>query len=906
MIDEGVISILNTLARGSETKTRRICAVILQNMSASKNIRVDMVSRSTCVQVAYNLSSDQDPIVLRCIGITLARLSQEEANWSRIITDGGINALCNVSVKYPTVPGISQTVATAMQLISSHSSHNKQQLTLVQEGCVTAIASLLRLSTDVTTLQQSLLSLCNVLTSKDTHLHIVQQGMLNTLVTLSEHENELMRGLCALAFLNMSVNEDSHKHLINTGVVAALIALSAESAPVIRRRCSATLCNVANYDPGVSRMVADDAIPALVRLMETKDVEAMRNCCAAFCRLCNSADHGKLILESGAVSFVIQGAMHGDLLTKQYCGSLLCVMTAYPSCRIKLVKDFGVLDAFNSLADQDELTKQQCLVAYANLSCEEELHEDMMSKSVVSVIHKLVHTSYQEFSQTCCATAICNLAYYGNRVKILEEQGLNTLLMISMVRSVNDKTKMQCVVALNNLFEEDTMDFLLNEVGTVATLCKTPDEDIANLCARMFNQFSLTLKGQTKMIEKANVLPTLFGLVVKSALTEHGASLSAETRVISAHTMANLIMSKSGDVRRACFKCEPIFWEALTKGLQINDELASLHCIVAFHEMSTIPESRWAVGKTKVTEVLLGVAATSKGEKNERCLKIISMLASYKGTTSKLQSTEIMSNLMNIGQRKMHPSSVTHLANTIQCLTAGYPDLKELLDLGIFNVIRQLMTVDDEEVMQCVACTLRSLLDNPKNIPLLAHEESIKILHTIVSRVSDSDTLYNVAICIFRFAVDDGEGSMADCRDAIAIPTTIQVMQRVVTDADSHGLIAAAMYYFTHDINCTRVFSSEVTVAICADILDQSHDESIQLHMLSALFCISKLSSGRGLLVGPPTNVALRLMTLLKTCSPRLKGSCSKVLRNLSTTATEGLEAGAVKALIELSLDVRH
>lgn len=30
MVEEGVISVLSSLARGSETKTRRVCAVILQ------------------------------------------------------------------------------------------------------------------------------------------------------------------------------------------------------------------------------------------------------------------------------------------------------------------------------------------------------------------------------------------------------------------------------------------------------------------------------------------------------------------------------------------------------------------------------------------------------------------------------------------------------------------------------------------------------------------------------------------------------------------------------------------------------------------------------------------------------------------------------------------------------------
>ena len=118
LVEEGCISVLGALARGAETRTRRICAVILQNLSASKQSRTEMVSRS-CVGVSYGLSSDQDPVILRCIGLTMSRISLEASNTSRIVSESGITALCNIAVKYPTIPGIAQPVAVALQLLSS-------------------------------------------------------------------------------------------------------------------------------------------------------------------------------------------------------------------------------------------------------------------------------------------------------------------------------------------------------------------------------------------------------------------------------------------------------------------------------------------------------------------------------------------------------------------------------------------------------------------------------------------------------------------------------------------------------------------------------------------------------------------------------------------------------------------
>jgi hypothetical protein len=177
LVEEGAINVLTVLSRGAETRTRRICAVILQNLSAAKSVRVEMASRNS-VAAAYGLSSDQDPIILRCIGLTLSRLSMEPTNCQRIIHEGGIAALCNIAVKYPTIPGITQPVASAFQLLSNNQPF---RVSMVNEGSVTAIASLLRSSVDMFTLQHSLLALCNLLCEAENHLSIIQQGSVLTI-----------------------------------------------------------------------------------------------------------------------------------------------------------------------------------------------------------------------------------------------------------------------------------------------------------------------------------------------------------------------------------------------------------------------------------------------------------------------------------------------------------------------------------------------------------------------------------------------------------------------------------------------------------------------------------------------------------------------------------------------------
>lgn len=60
----------------------------------------------------------------------------EPSNVQRIIFESGISALCNIAVKYPTIPGISQPVASAFQLLSSHQPY---RVSIAAEGTLHCI-----------------------------------------------------------------------------------------------------------------------------------------------------------------------------------------------------------------------------------------------------------------------------------------------------------------------------------------------------------------------------------------------------------------------------------------------------------------------------------------------------------------------------------------------------------------------------------------------------------------------------------------------------------------------------------------------------------------------------------------------------------------------------------------------
>ena len=80
---------------------------------------------------------------------------------------------------------------------------------------------------------------------------------------------------------------------------------------------------------------------------------------------------------------------------------------------------------FRKLAgsEDDDLSKQRCLAAFSNLSCEESIQLKIVEQGVVEII-SILADSYQESTYTYCARALCNLACAeGARLRVATEGG---------------------------------------------------------------------------------------------------------------------------------------------------------------------------------------------------------------------------------------------------------------------------------------------------------------------------------------------------------------------------------------------------------------------------------------------------------------------------------------------------
>lgn len=895
MIEEGVVSVLSNLARGSETRTRRVCAVILQNLTSSKPCRNEMVARN-CVQVCYGLSSDQDPIILRCIGLTLSRLALESANCPRIINDGGIMALCNIAVKYPTIPGISQPAAVAFQLMSSRPNI---RVAIVHEGSVAAVASLLRLSHDVFTLQHGLLALCNLLSSPENHLSIVQQGLMSTLIALSSHANSLLKDFCALAFFNLSCSEESRKHIVNAGAITAIINSCESDSELTKRRCAASLCNITTFESGIRRMVSDGIVPALCKLFLVKDVETIRYACAALCRLCSTVETGKLILESGAIPHVVTGAISGDPVNKEFCCAVISSLSYYESCRIPLC-EFGAIAALKSLSSlNDDDTKKRLLVAFANLSCTPSLQEVMVNDGVVEIIAKLAD-SYQEMNQMCCARALCNLACAKqSKLRIVQEDGVAALMMVCMVRSVSHTTKTLCVRALLNLLEDSTLDYLLKEgvidaissLGKLGEPGKLADPQMIMLCARLFNQLSTYEQARLAFASRASYLKAVF---------EMFGSPDEETKVVIARSSCNLLYAKKTDVLLKAVSAGIL--DVIGQGALLADSDASQQCLEGIFLLSQKSHFCPTIVASQIPYLLCSLCSGQKDMiKVEICLQIFCNLTSSFDVRKPLQVPAFMDSFIRaVSNRELNERCFVWTAQILRYLVFGYGNYLDIVDRGILRQINRLSNCSHPIIMESIAIILRELCSDSRCISIIGSGGIVGILHRIVAGNSSKEVFYDATVLLYLFAMSQ------DVRYKVVSSNPDQYVALLVLISQCKNIecveiLASILFLVTNDQKCRPFLGSETIAHMIVHIIEEGPTSEAMSNVVLSVFNLTKLPPCRALLTS--ASVDRMLLKLSQGNSPKIKANCTNALKNLSSDAAEAIDEGTVAALIAISLE---
>ena len=780
------------------------------------------------------------------------------------------------------MPKTTQPCAAAFQVLSRL---KETKTAMVTEQCVPALVTLLRSSSDPSTLQFCLLAFCNLLTNEENHMPVLQQGGIMSIIEKCDVEIEGVRESCALALFNFSCGENTRKSAVAAGAVPAIMSIAKLDDEEAKMRCAATLCNFSSERLNVAKMVEEGVIPTFIELLKTGLADTVKHCCAALCQLAQDSNSCKKIVELGAVPHIVAGVETGDDQTKYSCCSVLSALSFHVGCRQELVT-VGALTALINLATMDdESTRLRCALAFANLSCEPTVQGIMIEQNVLPILKKLSN-SYSEDNQLFVAKALCNLScHVGSEKKMIEQDCVSALMMIGMVRSVHHITKQVCAKALLNLLSEESLEKLCEEglVSTISSFSKLDDEPSMRICAQVFNFLSSNEIGRSKLVEKKAALFGLLNLLKSTILT---------TKVIVGKTICNLLCNE--DSQEATVDVGAV--AHLEKIATLGDSDSEKDCARAFFLICGSTANRQMIVDVGSTSAIILLARSPNVETRSFAVKVIGVLAQYEDTRMELLNNNVVLALVSL-------TEIEGIDAEIMAITAKA--LCNLSLVGAFSgrmvqegVVQALMRIQNKvggsgKIAGLIANCIRSMVGSKETLDLMVEDGAIELLGIICRFTGDwaESVLYDSALACFKFAID-GEG----LRQQLVKRGALTIVGKSGAFESCWEMSIGTLFL----LSLNSEYRADVAAGDCGQLLIKlgmvDPETPMTQNCSHALFMLSKNEKSRNLLV--ENGLATTLVKLCKSENDDIRSSASQALKNLSSEGGDGLEEGTVSALI--------
>lgn len=150
---------------------------------------------------------------------------------------------------------------------------------------------------------------------------------------------------------------------------------------------------------------------------------------------------------------------------------------------------------FDNIKAEDGVTRELVATSLCNVSVNSTASNMMIKMGVVEVLATL-SSSTSETILELCAKCICNLTCNVLlHPKMMENKVLEIILMISLVRTVSDNTKLICAKALLNLVTDDNLHAMESSgaVRVFATLSMRPVPALQQICSKGFYLLTLNV-----------------------------------------------------------------------------------------------------------------------------------------------------------------------------------------------------------------------------------------------------------------------------------------------------------------------------------------------------------------------------------------------------------------------------
>jgi hypothetical protein len=282
--------------------------------------------------------------------------------------------------------------------------------------------------------------------------------------------------------------------------------------------CSAALSFLATLEANIHTMVEHGVLGALASMLSCGFPQVTARCAGALATIAfDHNSHDNLLQEGLLLNSVIDAATKNtDPMTRESCCAVLASLSFTVAARNRM-RTLHPIEAFVKIAKEDTMsTRRRCSTILCNLAIEDDFRQEMVQHEVPLLMADLSNT-YSENTLQDCAKCLCNLSCGGGRTAdaMVQQNAVGTLMMICMVRSVSDETKLMCAKALLNLVSPETLALILGTgiVHALAALSSQESEETMQICANLFNMITQNEDGRIAIASRSSTLRGLFSLM---------------------------------------------------------------------------------------------------------------------------------------------------------------------------------------------------------------------------------------------------------------------------------------------------------------------------------------------------------------------------------------------------------
>ncbi|KAI9992931.1 hypothetical protein PInf_014873 [Phytophthora infestans] len=532
MVTEGCMLALSKLAVFEDMEVKRFCAAAILNLLCESVLGTKMADEGVLL-ASLELAKAQHEEVRRHTSMALCRFSYERAGQLRLVQEGCVSAI----VSMLNVPDFETKEACVKALINIASSSS----TTVAESVVHV---LMKLATrkDQASAKFAAEAICNLSLLSGSRAKVVEEGILDTVCELAQQacvaagadeaedggdvgtiRKYLATALCNLSGLSGNLEPLSHGRILEC--LGEL--LKCEKPREVREMCAVTIANISSYPPSLKNLALSDAVANLVEIGAHHSSTSVReNTALCLSNMSATADSRALLARFGVVSLLLRFVEEDEdtdagasALAQQFAVLTLCSMLAHPAACVEILQsNMPAAIARLAIRTPHDRVRDLCANALLNVSCEKSQHGVLLQDDTIRSIVRLCRRQGEADDEASGAS--------GPTPSTPATAGPPTVLL----------RYQECALGclLNLSFASDSRAALLraNVVATLARVFNKPPvkaDELLRQCAGVLANLSFDAEARARMVADNGV--RLIRRIMSAAMSSAAAAAASDVPV---------------------------------------------------------------------------------------------------------------------------------------------------------------------------------------------------------------------------------------------------------------------------------------------------------------------------------------------------------------------------------------